>query len=127
MKQIVCLARWPHFFPLVTLSCAAHVVTLPPAIPIVPVSFEANLVTAQQCEYRGVAASQEEARTEGANLLLAFTYADESTIQVTSSNTTQGPQGGAYWTASDMRGKAVSCPKETVDKILAMSRGGSVQ
>jgi hypothetical protein len=86
--------------PFATLSCAVHVATLPPAVPIVPVSFEANLVTAQQCEYRGVAANQVGAREQGANLVLAF----EGTL-----------------------GKAVNCPKEAIDKILAMSKSGSVQ
>jgi len=94
------LARWMLVLPLTTLSCAVHVATLPPAVPIVPVSFEANLVTVQQCEYRGVASNQAGAREEGANLVLAFT----GTL-----------------------GKAVNCPKEAVDKILAMSKSGSVQ
>jgi len=46
------------------------------------------------------ASNQAGAREEGANLVLAFT----GTL-----------------------GKAVNCPKEAVDKILAMSKSGSVQ
>jgi hypothetical protein len=101
MKRTSSLAPWTFVFPLATLSCGAYVVTpLPPAVPIIPVSFETNLVTARECEYRGTAFSQEGAREEGANLVLAF----EGTL-----------------------GKAVNCPKEAIDKILAMSKSGSVQ
>jgi hypothetical protein len=114
-------------FALGAAGCAVQVVAAPPAIPIVPVSFESNLVSAQQCEFRGVAGSEDEARAAGANLVLAFTYADESTVSVTASNTAYGPQGTAVWVASDMRGKAVSCPKEALDRILSMNRNAKSQ
>jgi hypothetical protein len=110
MKKAVSAVRWAIVFPLLTSSatpgCAVHLAALPPAVPVVPVSFEANLVTAQQCEYRGIADSQEQARTEGANLVLAFTYNDASS-------------------ASGMNGKAVSCPQEALNKILAMGQSGN--
>jgi hypothetical protein len=106
MNKALSVARCAIVFPLATSSCAVHVVALPPAVPIVPVSFEANLITAQQCEYRGIADGQEQARTEGANLVLAFTYADASS-------------------ASGMSGKAVNCPQEALNKILAMGQSGN--
>lgn len=114
-------------FALGGAGCAAEVAAQPPAIPIVPVSFEANLVTAQQCEYRGITADAAQARAAGANLVLAFTYADESSVQVTASNTAYGPQGGYAWVASEMRGKAVTCPKEALDRILTMNRNAKTQ
>jgi hypothetical protein len=100
MRAVSSLPGWMFVVPFATLSCTAHVVTLPPAVPIVPVSFEANLITAQECEYRGVADNQVGARDEGANLVLAF----KGTL-----------------------GKAVNCPKEALDKILVMSQSGGVQ
>lgn len=119
---------WSLAAGLAMASCgAAQAVVAPPTIPIVPVSFESNLVTTQQCEYRGVAGSEEEARTAGANLILAFTYANANTVDVTASNKAKGPQGAAVWVASEMHGKAVNCPKQAIDRILAMSRNGTVQ
>jgi hypothetical protein len=127
MKRSLLLAECALVLAFAATGCAAHAVAGPPPIPMVPVSFEANLVTAQQCEYRGVAVSQEQARAAGANLVLAFTYADESSTQVTASNNVYGPQGGSAWTASEMQGKAVNCPKEAIDRILAMNRNGGAQ
>jgi len=119
---------WGLAAALAMTGCgAAQAVVAPPTIPIVPVSFESNLVTTQQCEYRGVAGSEEEARTAGANLILAFTYANETSVDVAASNKAKGPQGAAVWVASEMHGKAVNCPKQAIDRILGMGRNGTSQ
>jgi hypothetical protein len=111
MKKAPCVVRWTLALAFLAASgCAVHLPPQPPPVPIVPVSFEANLITARQCEFRGIADGQDQARSQGANLVLAFTYDDEST-------------------ASGMSGKAVSCPPEALSKILAMGQAakGSVQ
>jgi hypothetical protein len=108
----------------------------PPLIPVtvmpvtvMPVSFDANLLTATQCEYKGVASSPEEAQENGANLLLAITYDNATTVHVGVSETThrnakRKEAEVGVWNASAMRGKAVRCPKETIDRIVQLGGQG---
>lgn len=97
-------AWWPIFL-IGTAGCAARVVAPPPAsVTVVPVSFESNLLASQQCEFRGIASSVDEARKEGANLVLTFT--DDM---------------------QDMQGRAVSCPQESIARILNTPQTGRPQ
>jgi len=97
-------ARWPIVL-IGTAGCAARVVAQPPAqVTVVPVSFESSLLASQQCEFRGIASNVDEARKEGANLVLTFT--DDS---------------------QDMQGKAVACPQESIARILNTPQTGRAQ
>ena len=117
----------------VLAGCGAAPEALAPVVPTFPVSFEANLLTAKQCAYKGIAGSAEQARRMGANLLLAFTYenATETHVESTQRAARVGRREVArrdeveisVWNASGMQGKAVYCPKDAVEQVAALEGG----
>jgi len=101
-------------------ACAAPLaVSPPPPIPVVPVSFESNLLTARQCEYRGVAVSEDDARGLGANLLLRFEASTDTSVAFAASRRHAGPNAVNVAANADMMAKAVTCPQGVVDQIVA--------
>jgi hypothetical protein len=107
-------------------ACAVTVGVAPlPVIPVIPVSFEANLTTSQQCEYRGIAVSQDDARALGANLLLQYEASTDTSVAF-ASTTSRGRRGRsrsasdvAVSANADMMAKAVYCPQVVVEQIMS--------
>jgi len=106
-------------------ACAVTVGVSPvPVVPVVPVSFEANLATSQQCEYRGIAVSQDDARALGANLLLQYEASTDTSVAFAATSRgrrgrSRGPSGVAVAANADMMAKAVYCPQVVVDQIVS--------
>jgi hypothetical protein len=100
---------------LVAAACVKPVVVQPPPpIPIIPLTFEANLVTAQECEYVGPVTGRYDADGIGANLIIAFVFSRSSSTY----------NGVTQYSYTSMKGKGVKCPKEVVARLVAQSRVG---
>ena len=97
---------------------ARVVVVQTPPIPVVPLTFETNLLSAQGCDYKGTVDGVFEADRLGANLVIAFV------INRSSSESTLNGVTTSSRSSSSMNGKAVRCPKHLIDRILAMSPPG---
>jgi hypothetical protein len=105
-------------------ACAVTVGVAPlPVVPVIPVTFEANLTTSQQCEYRGIAVSQDDARALGANLLLQYEASTDTSVAFASTSRgrrgRRGPNDVAVSANADMMAKAVYCPQVVVDQIVS--------
>jgi hypothetical protein len=96
---------------LATACASAPAVTDRPTIFLLPMTFEANLRTARECEFRGVVGDAEGARISGANLVLILKM--ESVTTTSNGVTTYRASG---WTGA----KAVRCPGQV---IAALSSG----
>ena len=110
---------------LLVVACRPKPKMAPPDIPIVPVTFERNLLTARECEFRGTVESVWTASSLDANLIVAFIY--DSVVR---SDTRNGVT--KRWSYRGVRGKAMRCPKHTIERELtaaaaeieAAARGG---
>ena len=107
-------ARLASLGLLALAACAGGPVAAVHATPVVPVTFDVNLLTARQCEFRGTVTGLDEAETLGANLVVAFVY-EHRTFSHTSNGVT------VTTGVAGLKGKAVKCPPAVLDRVL---RGG---
>lgn len=86
---------------------------------VVPVSFEAHLLTARQCEFRGLVTGGQDVSPD-ANVLLAFAYSVEGRSHKSSSSsgaTTIVTTTNSQW--STERAQALKCPPAVLQALTA--------